>query len=337
MRSILRRFSRRTNPMAISSTNLRGAMLSLAAFGIYATHDVVVKYLGGTYSPFQILFFSGLLGFPLITFMLMGDRRDGTLQPRHPYWTALRSVAAVLTGISAFYAFSVLPLAQCYAIIFAMPLAITLLAIPILGEKVGIRRGLAVVVGLIGVIIVLRPGDVSLGLGHVAALCAAMNGALASVIVRKIGADERSAVLMLYPMAASFLAMGAALPFVYVPMPLAHLGLVALIAALGFVASLVMIAAYRTAPAIIVAPMQYSQIIWAIGFGYFLFDETVDRTTLIGTGVIIASGIYIVLREGRPSVSENRPVTESRSRPETGVMPRISLLMKMADIRKSTL
>ncbi|WP_309663708.1 DMT family transporter [Tabrizicola sp.] len=311
------------------NSSLRGALLSLAAFGFYATHDVVVKLLGADYTAFQIIFFSGLMGFPLVTIMLMGDRRDGTLIPRHPWWTALRTVAAVVTGVMGFFAFSKLPLAQCYAIFFAMPLLITLMAIPLLGEKVGPRRGLAVIAGLIGVIIVLRPGGGDgLGIGHLAALGAAVTGALTSVIVRKIGSEERSAVLMLYPMVLSFLAMGVIMPFVYVPMPVEDLALTAVMAGLGMLGALAIIAAYRIAPAVIVAPMQYSQIIWAALYGWMFFDESIDLFTAIGTGVIIASGIYIVLREDTPLVSQNRPVLESRSRLDIGTTPRISSWLK---------
>jgi S-adenosylmethionine uptake transporter len=311
---------------------LRGALLSLAAFGLYATHDVVVKFLGGTYSSLQILFFSGLMGFPLITIMLLGDRRDGTLIPRHPWWTALRTVSAVATGAMGFFAFSQLPMAQCYAIFFAMPLFITLMAIPMLGEKVGIRRGVAVIVGLIGVLIVLRPGGgEGFSVGHLAALGAATTGSLSSVIVRKIGKDERSVVLMLYPMVLTFVAMGAMMPFVYQPMPVTHFGLTAVIALLGLIGAFMTIAAYRTAPAVIVAPMQYSQIVWAAFYGWWFFNETVDFYTAVGSAVIIASGIYIVLREDTPSVSQNRPVLENRSRLEIGTIPRISTWLRRFD------
>lgn len=311
--------------------NVKGALLALTSFAIFATHDVVVKKLGGYYSPIQIIFFSVLLGFPLVTLMLMRDRRDGNLHPKHPYWTAIRTVSAVITGVSAFYAFSVLPLAQTYAILFAAPLLITLLAIPILGEKVGIRRGGAILVGLIGVLIVLRPGGADLSLGHAAALAAAVFSSLASVIVRKIGHEERSVVLLLYPMVANFLVLGCALPFVYRPMPIEHLGMIGIIAAFGFVAMLFIISAYRNAEAVIVAPMQYSQMIWATIYGILIFGESPDRATIIGAGVIIASGIYIVMREDKGSVSENRPVLESRSRPETGTMPRISLMLRRSE------
>ncbi|NEY90205.1 DMT family transporter [Tabrizicola oligotrophica] len=308
--------------------NLKGALLALAAFGIYATHDVAIKVLGSEYSAFQILFFSGLLGFPLVTIMLLSDRTDGNLIARHPWWSVTRALTTVTTGAAAFYAFSVLPLAQTYAIFFAMPLLITLLSIPMLGEHVGIRRGMAVLVGLIGVMIVLRPGQAELQFGHLIGLCAAFSGALNSVIVRKIGTAERSAVLMLYPMIATFFLTGATMPFVYRPMEMEHLALMGVIAGLGFVAAMLTIAAYRTAPAVIVAPMQYSQILWAAVYGTVFFEESIDMWTMVGTAVIIASGVYIVLREGTPTVSKNSPVLSNKSRAETGLMPRIGLLLR---------
>ena len=137
---------------------LSGALFALAAFGLFATHDVVVKTLGAYYAPFQIIFFSVLFSFPLATLMLMRDPTSGHLRPVHPWWTALRTAAAVLTGFSAFYAFSVLPLAQVYAILFSAPLLITVLAIPVLGERVGLHRWAAVCVGLAGVNRTHRPG-----------------------------------------------------------------------------------------------------------------------------------------------------------------------------------
>lgn len=318
----------------MASQNVKGAALSLAAFAIYASHDVVVKFLGASYSPFQTIFFAGLLTFPLVSVILMTDRSGGTLIPVYPGWTAVRTVTAVVNGITGFYAFAMLPLAQCYAIFFAMPVLITLLAIPILGEKIGMRRGIAVIVGLLGVVIVLRPGEVDLGLGHLAALTGALMGAMTSVIVRKIGHAERSVVLMLYPMMGNFAVMAVALPFVYIPMPIEHLGLLAVMAALGLLAGLLTITAYRKAPAVIVAPMQYSQILWAALFGSLLFGEEVDLWTAVGAMVIIASGIYIVMREGTPQVSENRPVLETRSRFDGGSFPRISLWMRFFDRRK---
>lgn len=312
------------------SPNVKGALFALVAFGVFSTHDVFVKILGGIYSPFQIVFFSVLLSFPLATVMMMRDAKPGTLVPVHPWWMALRTGAAVVTGVTAFYAFSVLPLAQVYAILFASPLLITVLAIPVLGETVRLRRWLAVIVGLVGVLVVLRPGQTELTAGHLAALAAAVGGSLASIVVRKIGSEERPVVMLLYPMVVNFLLMACALPFVYQPMPIEHLGMLGIIAVFAWVASRLVISAYQNGEAAIIAPMQYSQIVWATGFGLLFFDETIDLATGIGAGIIIASGLYIVLRESRSGTSENTPVLRTRSRSETAITPRVSLFMRVA-------
>jgi len=309
------------------SPNARGAMLSLVAFGVYATHDVFIKTLGATYSPIQIVFFSVLLSFPLATIHLMRERAPSTLVPVRPWWVGMRTVAAVITSFSAYYAFSNLPLTQTYAILFATPLIITVLSIPMLGERVRLPRWLAVIVGLIGVFVVLRPGDAELGLGHAAALLAAFTGAFASIVLRKIGAEERPVVVMLYPMVANFVVMGAMLPFVYVPMPIEHLGYLAIISVFAWIGGRVIIAAYQTGEAAIVAPMQYSQILWAAVYGFVFFNESLDLYTGIGAAIIIASGLFIVFRESRSGTSTNTPVLRTRTRIGTPSAFRVSDMM----------
>lgn len=310
------------------SPNAKGALLSLLAFGVYATHDVFIKSLGATYSPIQIVFFSVLLSFPLATVSLMRERAPSTLLPVHPWWIAARTVAAVITGFSAFYAFSNLSLTQTYAILFATPLIITVLSIPMLGEQVRLPRWIAVAVGLAGVFVVLRPGATELELGHAAALLAAVTGAFASIVLRKIGGEERPVVVMLYPMVANFVVMGAMLPFVYVPMPIEHLGYFAVISVFAWIGGRIIISAYQTGEAAIVAPMQYSQILWATVFGFVFFNESLDLYTGIGAAIIIASGVFIVFRESRGGGSVNTPVLRTRSRIGTPSMFRVSDLMK---------
>jgi S-adenosylmethionine uptake transporter len=296
------------------SGSLVGPLLALVAFGLYATHDVIVKVLGTRYNVFQILFFAGLLSFPLAAALLMRDRTPGTLMPVHLWWVLLRTVAIILAGLGGFYAFTVLPLAQTYAILFATPLMVTLLSIPVLGERVGIHRGLAVILGLIGVLIVLRPGGEALSLGHLAALMAALATATSGVVVRKLGNSERSMVLMLYPILGSVLLMGALMVPGYVALELIDLALMGLVALLGFVATLLVIYAYRMADAAVVAPMQYSQMLWAVLYGTLFFGEVPDFWTLVGAGVITASGLYILSREARRDVSTNQPVTAMQAR-----------------------
>lgn len=305
----------------------RGILLSLSAFAVFATHDVFIKILGSQYSVFQLIFFSSLLSFPLATLMLMRDSTAGTLRPVNPGWVASRTIASSLGAVCAFYAFSVLPLAQVYALIFAMPLLITIMSIPILKERVSMHRWIAVLVGLAGVLVVLRPGSSDLNLGHAAALGAACFAAFGSVVLRRVGREERAVVIMLYPLLSNFIISGIALSWVYEPMPVEHLGMVGLIALFAFIAGLLLIAAYNAADAAIVAPMQYSQILWASLFGFTLFNETIDAQTLIGSGIIILSGVYIVFRESKGQ-SANTPVLRTRQRSHALGAMRVSLFLR---------
>lgn len=311
---------------------LKGMLLALIAFAIFAGHDVVVKLLGAQYSPVQIIFFSVLFGFPTIIIALLRDRTGDNLRPKHPWWSLLRTCTTVLTAGCVFYAFSVLPLAETYAILFATPLIITLLSVPMLGERLHLRRIIAVLAGLGGVLVVLDPGQTTLSAGHFAGLAAAAGGSLAAIIVRKIGPDERPVVLILYPMVANFLIMGAALPFVYKPMPIEHLGLSASMALLAAIAGYLVILAYRSSEAVLVAPTQYSQIIWATGFGVLFFDERPGTNVLLGAGIIILSGIYILWRESRAGASAKMPLLKGfYNRFQTGTSLRTGLLLRNRD------
>lgn len=305
----------------MAGANLRGAMLGLAGMALYAGHDAILKLLGAGYSPFQILFFAAVLSFPPATVLLLARRDIGSLRPRHPGWVALRSGCICLNAIACTTAFGLLPLAQVYAILFTMPLIITVLSIPMLGERVGPHRWGAVIAGLVGVLIVLRPGSGALSLGHAAALTAAFGGALAALIARRIGGQEQAIVLVLWPIVLNVAVTAIALPFVYRPMPVGDLGLTAAVAVLALSASALSVLAYRTGEAAVVAPMQYSQIGWAVLWGWLLFAELPGRATLLGLSVIVGSGIYILWREAR-GASRSSPVTASDAAGDALVSPR---------------
>lgn len=315
--------------MPMQQSSLKAALLSLSGFAVFATHDLIIKVLGEGYSPFQIVFFSALFSFPVLTLVLMRDAEPGTLRPKYPVWVAARALSGTLAALGAFYAFAHLPLAQVYPLLFATPMLITVLAIPILGETVRLRRGLAIALGMSGVLVVLRPGGEALQMGHFAALLSACAGAVNSVVARKIGGEERTVVMIIYPMMVNFVLMGIAMPFVYVPMPFEHLALMMVIAVMGMTAMVFLIMAYQRGEAMIVAPMQYSQILWAVIFGALFFDELPDFFTLLGSGIIVMSGLYILQRESDASVSENQPVSRTRTRAGLPVGLRVSMFMRL--------
>ncbi|MBN9669530.1 DMT family transporter [Roseibium aggregatum] len=305
------------------SATLKGFAAALFAFAFFSSHDAIIKALGGTYSVFQIIFFSMLFAFVPMSTMMLADKAIDNFRPRHPWLVLLRSALTISSMSCAFYAFTVLPLAEVYALLFATPLLVTALSVPLLGETVRMQRWAAVFVGLVGVLIVLRPGVSALTLGHVSALVASCSSALASILVRKLGGKERPAVLILYPLLLSMLVMSMTLPVAYVPVALSDLGLMAVVGFLSVMAQYSTIVAYRSAPAALIAPMQYSQILWATFFGAMFFNETPDLYVAIGSAIIILSGLFVVWRESQKNVSDMTPVLKTANpRVDTGPQPK---------------
>ncbi|WP_309663709.1 DMT family transporter [Tabrizicola sp.] len=280
-------------------SNLIGALLGLLAMGLFAASDITIKALGSSYNPFQIIFFAGLMSVPLIAGLAMADPTAAPLRPVQPRLMALRCIVVLVNGIFGTYAFATLPLAQAYAIFFTMPIFVTFLSAVLLGERIDLPRGMAVLAGLVGVIVALDPGRATLQWGHAAALAGAVVGAGNYVIIRVSGTQERTVVMILYPLMLQLLVAALVLPFVYTPMPFGDLALTALMATVSFAGYLAIISAYRRAPGIVVAPMQYSQIIWAAIFGALLFDEAMSAQTILGVAVIILAGIVIVARQDK--------------------------------------
>ncbi len=306
--------------MSTQNTTVKGLGFAFLGFAVFASHDALIKVLGGTYSVLQIIFFATLFSFVPMAVSMLADRTPSNFRPHHPWLVMLRSGLVVTSMSCAFYAFSVLPLAEVYSLLFSFPLIVTVLSIPILGEVVRAQRWAAVGVGLIGVLIVLRPGTTDITLGHLAALTAAFCSAFGSVLVRKIGNEERSAVLILYPMLLAIVVMSLMQPAVYQAPSLLHLAMMALVGLFSVIAQHLIILAYRAAPAGVIAPSQYSQIIWATIFGMAFFGERPDGWVAVGASIIIASGVFVVWRESRSNTtSANTPVLRVRSpRSDTG-------------------
>ena len=307
--------------MALSAST-RAYAFSLLSFGFFSSHDAIIKALGVDYSVFQIIFFSSLFAFIPLTVMMMADRDLDNYRPRHPWLIGMRTALSLVGMSSAFYAFTVLPLSEVYALLFITPLLITAFSVPLLGEEVGLQRWLAVIVGLCGVLVVLRPGMQALDAGHFAALVSALTSSLSVIIVRKIGNEERSAVLILIPMISGILVMGMLLPSVYVPVALPALGAMAAVGLLAVGAQISVIAAYRVAPSVaLIAPVQYTQILWATAFGMLFFDEFPDGWVAVGAAIIIGSGLFVVWRESKRT--KRGPVLRmANPRPDSGPSPK---------------
>ena len=297
-------------PDTSTSSPLKGAGLALLGFAVFSLHDALTKSLDGL-PVFQIVFFVVLFSFVPFTIWLALDATERSLRPRLPGLVALRCLFTVGGLLCVFQAFERLPLAEVYSLIFASPILITLLAIPILGEKVRLARWFAILLGLGGVMIVLRPGSASLSVDHLLALGGALCIASGAVVTRRIGSREHTVTLVIYPMLANMLVCGVALLFVYVPMSGEALLKCALIGLLSVVGQTLVIGAYRASEAQFVAPMQYSQMLWALIYGTTVFGESVDSTVLLGAAVIVLSGLLFIWRELTASITQ--PVLRTRN------------------------
>jgi drug/metabolite transporter (DMT)-like permease len=231
----------------------------------------------------------------------------------------LRGLLGMGGGFCAFFAYSRVPLADAYSMIFATPLLITALSVPILGEHVGWRRWSAVAVGFVGVLIMLRPGVAHIGIGSLSALAAACFSACAILLVRKLSATESTASIALYSNLTVVLVMATLLPAGGI---LPSTGDALLMAAAGLVggtALLVLIAAYRRVPAALVAPFQYTQMLWAILLGFLIWGDLPDPAKLFGAVIVAASGLFVVYREtalGRRPTASLHPNARAPRSPE---------------------
>jgi drug/metabolite transporter (DMT)-like permease len=301
-------------PRLADSSVALGIGLALLAFALFSSMDAMIKWLSADYPVHQMLFFNaafGLLPVALMTWRAGGLRE---LRTRRIGLHLLRSGCGMIGGFCAFTAYSLMPLADAYAFIFTTPLLITVLSIPLLGETVRWRRWSAVLVGFIGVLIMLQPGNGSFDLAAGAALLAATVSALSIILVRKLSTTETTASIAFYSNAVTAVVMACLLPVGFVPPTLPDLALMALAGLTGGAALLCLIAGYRRAQAAVVAPFQYSQMLWGVVLGWLLWGDLPATAVAIGATIVVASGLYILYREV-VRAEGREPVTASPAAP----------------------
>ena len=275
----------------------RGIILMCASVVLFTLSSTMVKALGPGYPVSQIVFFRCLLAFlPLYVAIHRGGGWR-VLSTKRPGAHLFRVVVGGLALFIGFYALTLMPLANYFAFTYAAPLFATMLSIPILGEHVGIRRWTAVLVGFAGVLIMLRPGSQPIDYATLMAIGAAFTYALAIIAVRNLARTDSSAATVFYFTLAGLLLSAAVLPFEWRTPNAREWALLIGIGLLSGVGQLLMTDAYGLAPPSVIAPFDYTSMIWALLLGYFLFGDFPDSLTLVGAAVVIASGVYIIYRE----------------------------------------
>ncbi|RWM09627.1 MAG: DMT family transporter [Mesorhizobium sp.] len=276
-----------------------GILLALIAYASYSCSDAVIKSLGGQFTVFEIGFFTTLFAGCFLFFTRpAGERWRDFWRTRRPWAVQARAWAGIASGVLSVYAFTTIPLAEVYALIFLAPLFVTILSTVILKEKVGPWRWLAVVAGFAGVMLVVRPGFRELHLGHLAAFAIAFLAATSVILMRSLAQQEKRTTMLgvLIGYGLVFNGLGAAATSFTVP---DAKQLVWLVMAGAFTAcgQLLQLLAAKYAPANRIAPTHYSQIVWAVVLGSLFFQEYPDMLTLVGLAVLGASGLLTMVRE----------------------------------------
>ncbi len=276
----------------------RGIAFMLLAVVVFSTQDALIKWLSPTYPVMELVFFRSLFAFvPLLPAIIRSGR--AAIHTHRPLGQAGRALVGLVSMVGFFWCFGHMPLADVFGIAFTSPLFVTALSVPLLGERVGVRRWSAVSVGFIGVLIMVRPDSGIVDWTSWIALFSTFLYALALVFLRNLGKTESTVSIVFYVTLTTTIASALTLPFQWVtPGPLDAVLLVA-IGLMGGSAQLAITRAFRLAPAAVVAPFDYTALVYVGIIGYVVWDEVPTAMFLVGAAIVIASGLYILYRETR--------------------------------------
>lgn len=268
---------------------------------LLAMNDAAAKFLVARYDPFQIVFVRSVLALPLIVALILAVDGRPALKSHSVGVHALRSVVVMGAGYAFFFSIRSLPLAEAVSLVFAAPIFVTAVSVVFLGEHVGWRRWAAVVAGFAGVLIIVRPGAAAFQPASLYALLCALLYAVYMISSRWI--DPRDSVrTMLFYITLFPAVFGSFVVFTDWPeAQLADLVLFLAMALFGTTGITLLSQAFRMAPVSVVAPFDYTALLWASIFGWYLWGDIPDIWVYVGAAVIVASGIVLILREARAS------------------------------------
>lgn len=271
----------------------------VGAAAAFAGAAALVKWLAPAIPTIEIVFFRSLVSLLALWPIIRRQGGVATLATRRPFWHALRVASGFVGMFTAFYGYAVLPLATVTALGFTMPLFLTALSIPLLGERVGVRRWSAVIVGFGGVLLILRPGAAEVSLAPaLIVVFGALCWAVAMIAIRRMGelGESNVTIVAWFSLGGTIIAGAGMIPVWVMPRAWELAGLVG-IGLVSTVAQLLMTEAYRRGEATLVAPFEYTGILWTGLIGLAFWNERPSPSMVAGVSVLVASGLYILHRE----------------------------------------
>lgn len=280
---------------------LRGITLRCLAMICLTVMSTAMKWASQDgVGEIEMLFFRSLFGIPIILGWIALGPGVAVIRTRRPRAHLIRSIIGVSAIFMTFGGLIRLPLADVTSIGFSTPIFATILSAVLLRERVGIQRWSAVVLGFVGVAIIMRPGGAMLDhLGLLMAIGGALGSAGVAVTVRQLGATEHPGTIVFWFFICSTIISGVGMIFVAQPHAAATWAMLALAATAGAAAQLLMTQSLHAAPVSVVAPFDYTQIIWITFAAWLVWGNLPGANTQIGAALIVASGLYTVLREHR--------------------------------------
>ena len=281
-----------------ANKNLPGIAAMVVAAALFTVMDAGMKLLSQHYAPMQVTALRSLASFPLVyVYVAWSSSFKAMLQVRWPLHVA-RGALAVFMLASFVYGLHQLPMTVTYAIFYVAPLLITALSVPLLGERVGAARWLAIGIGLAGVLVVLRPtGANVMTLGGLAVIASAVCYAISAIAIRVLGRTDSMASLMFWLI--SMLAIGStalAWPH-WQPVRAEDTWIIAGVGITGFCAQWGVTYAFRHGEVSAIAPFEYTSLVWTIGLDRLIWHSAPDGFTLLGAAIIIAAGLFLVRGE----------------------------------------
>lgn len=280
---------------------LKGVLFFMIAILFISIVDTICKLYTKDFHAVQIVwgYFIGINLTLWLFFFFKGEKLSKLKVTNRPIIQIIRPGFLVCSISSLFVGLTYLPLAEATAIGFVAPLFITVLSVPILKEKVGIHRWCAVIVGLVGVMVIVRPGGNFWHLVSIMPLIGALFFALFQILTRLLSTTENALTTLFYTGIGGLFWSSLIVSFVWVdPAPI-HLLVFLATGILGALAHLCMINAFNYAEASLLAPYNYTKLLWVAVFGYFIFDDIPSIEMWVGAGVIILAGLYVLYREKR--------------------------------------